>query len=159
MCPIWLPVFSYFQMNQNWVQKSILAWLWPHFHLVFWMRQVLNPQRLDHESSSLTTRPDCRPFDFYLLVDKLYWIETWSGSLLTLIMLGMIWLSIELASPFNLNVSQIRIHVQVLQNFRPGVAKVRPSKDFLWPLYQILDAQRSYFCNKEYPKLTSIKSY
>ncbi len=34
--------FSYFQMNQNWVQKSITAWLWHHFHQVYWMRQDLN---------------------------------------------------------------------------------------------------------------------
>jgi len=33
-----------------------------------------------------------------------------------------------------------------------GVAKVRP-------LCQILDAQLSYFCNKKYPKLTSIMPY
>ncbi len=39
-------------------------------------------------------------------------------------------------------------------------AKVRPSKDFLRPLWcQILNAQLSYFCNKKYPKLTSIMSY
>ncbi len=30
--------FLYFQMNQNWVQKSILPWLWHHFHLVYWGR-------------------------------------------------------------------------------------------------------------------------
>jgi hypothetical protein len=36
---------------------------------------------------------------------------------------------------------------------------VQPAKDFLWPLCQILDAQLSYFCNKKYPKLTSIMSY
>ncbi len=29
-----------------------------------------------------------------------------------------------------------------------GVAKVRPSKDFLRPLCQILDAQLSYLCKK-----------
>jgi len=34
VCPIWLPVFFLFSiMNQNWVQKLILAWLWHHFHL------------------------------------------------------------------------------------------------------------------------------
>jgi len=49
-------------MNQNWVQESILAWLWPHFHLVFWMRQDQNTQTFDHESSSLTTRPVWRIF-------------------------------------------------------------------------------------------------
>ncbi len=30
-------------MNHHWGQGSILTWLWPHFHLVFWMRQGLNP--------------------------------------------------------------------------------------------------------------------
>jgi len=34
VCPIWLPIFFLFSiMNQNWVQKSILAWFWHHFHL------------------------------------------------------------------------------------------------------------------------------
>ncbi len=51
--------FLYFKMNQNWVQKSILAWLWHHFHLVQWMRQDSNPQPIDREPNSLpTTRPD-----------------------------------------------------------------------------------------------------
>ncbi len=56
-CPIWLPLFSfYFQMNQNWAQKSILAWFWHHFHhLVYWMREDSNPQPIDRESNSLTT--------------------------------------------------------------------------------------------------------
>jgi len=48
--------FSYFTtINQYWVKKSILKWLWPHFHLVYWMRWYLNPQRFDRESSLLTT--------------------------------------------------------------------------------------------------------
>ncbi len=30
--------FFYIILNQNWCRKSILAWLLPHFHLVYWMR-------------------------------------------------------------------------------------------------------------------------
>jgi len=53
--------FAYFStINHNWQQKSILAWLWPHFHLVYWMRRDLNPQPFDCELTLLTTRPDCR---------------------------------------------------------------------------------------------------
>ncbi len=43
--------FLYFQMNQNWVQKLILAWLWHHFLLVYWMRQDSNPQPINRESN------------------------------------------------------------------------------------------------------------
>ncbi len=32
-----------------------------HFHLVFWIRQDLNPQPLNRESGLLTTRLDLRP--------------------------------------------------------------------------------------------------
>ncbi len=56
-----VPVFSSFHMNQNWVQESILALLWPHFNLVFWMRRVSNQQPLDCELSTLTTRLYCHP--------------------------------------------------------------------------------------------------
>jgi len=60
LCPCGYLYFYYFSiMNQNWVQELILAWLWPHFHLVFWMKQDLTPQPFDCEPSSLTTRPDC----------------------------------------------------------------------------------------------------
>jgi hypothetical protein len=45
-------------MNHG-VQKSILAGLWHHFHLVYWMRQDSNPQPIDHESNLPTSRPDC----------------------------------------------------------------------------------------------------
>jgi len=37
-----------------------------------------------------------------------------------------------------------------------GVAKVRPSKDFLRPLCQILDAQLSYFWNIYVRKIPKI---
>jgi len=54
--------FSYFStMNQNWAQESILAWLWPHFHLVYWLRWDSNPQPFDCELSLLSARPDWRP--------------------------------------------------------------------------------------------------
>jgi len=55
--PIWLHVF-FSAMNQTWVQELILAWFWPHFHLVYWMRRDLNPQPFNCESSLLTTIPD-----------------------------------------------------------------------------------------------------
>jgi len=42
--------FSYFSIvNQNWVQESILAWLWPHFNIVFWMRRDLNTKPFDRK--------------------------------------------------------------------------------------------------------------
>jgi len=37
------------------MQESILAWLWPHSNLVFWMRQYFNPQPFHRESSLLAT--------------------------------------------------------------------------------------------------------
>jgi len=52
VCPIWLPVFSFFFnyfMKQDWVQESILAWLWNHFHLALGS----NPQPFDREPSAL----------------------------------------------------------------------------------------------------------
>ncbi len=47
------PVFN--TINQNWVHESILAWLWPHFHVVLWMRWDSNPQPFDSESSQSLT--------------------------------------------------------------------------------------------------------
>jgi len=43
------------------IYLSILAWLWPHYHLVYWMRRDSNPQPIDRVSNSLTTRPDRCP--------------------------------------------------------------------------------------------------
>ncbi len=56
----WCTPFRYlmYQVNQNWVQDSILAWLCPHFHQVVWMRQDSNPQPFHRDSSFLTTRPN-----------------------------------------------------------------------------------------------------
>jgi hypothetical protein len=51
--PFGYPYFLYFQLNKNWVHKSILAWLW---------HRDSNPQPYDRESNLLTTRPDWRPF-------------------------------------------------------------------------------------------------
>jgi hypothetical protein len=50
-------------MYQNWVQESTLAWLFNPFpsSILDKMRQDLNPQPSDRESSPLTTRPDSRP--------------------------------------------------------------------------------------------------
>ncbi len=53
--------FSHFStMNQNWVQ----AWLWPHFRLVYWIRQDSNPQPFDRELSWLRGHFDTK---FWLL--------------------------------------------------------------------------------------------
>ncbi len=72
--------FLYFQMNQNWIQISILAWLWHHFHhLVYWMRQDSNPQPIDRESNLLTIRPDWRPYKFYWSCLKLVYAHYKGG--------------------------------------------------------------------------------
>ncbi len=60
--------FPNFQMNQNWVHQSFLAWFWHYFHLVYWMRQDLNRQHINYQLNSLTTRPDWRPEPLTLLV-------------------------------------------------------------------------------------------
>ncbi len=52
-------IFLYFQMNQNWVQKSILLWLTPFPSSIMWRDS--NPQPYDRESNSLATRPDWHP--------------------------------------------------------------------------------------------------
>ena len=59
VCPIWLPIFSYFFMNEPELGAGIDPGM--AFHLVFWIRRDLNPQPLGRESSLLTTRPDLRP--------------------------------------------------------------------------------------------------
>jgi len=59
--PIRPPAFFFFTINPNCVKELILECLWPHFHLVYCMRQDLNPQPSNCELSLLTTRPDCRP--------------------------------------------------------------------------------------------------
>ncbi len=79
----WCAPFDYlyflsFQMNQNWVQKSFLAWLWHHFHLVYWIRWDSNPQPKDRESNLLTTRPNWRPkkiTNFYLFSLRQMWFK------------------------------------------------------------------------------------
>ncbi len=64
--------FSYFSiMSLNWVQESILAWIWPHFHLLY-SKYILyetrfKPTTFDHESSLITTRPDWHPLMIILL--------------------------------------------------------------------------------------------
>ncbi len=50
------------------MQESILAWLLPRFHLVYWMRLDTDPQPLDRESRLLTTKFDL----FDLLKSILY---------------------------------------------------------------------------------------
>ncbi len=49
-------------MNQNWVQELDDPGMgFKPFPSSNWMRQDSNPQPLDRESSSLTTRPDLHP--------------------------------------------------------------------------------------------------
>ncbi len=62
--PIWLPIF--FLIFNRWTRIGCridpgMALNIDHFHLVFWIRQDSNPQRLDCELSLLTTRLDLRP--------------------------------------------------------------------------------------------------
>ncbi len=47
-------------MNQDWVQESILAWLWHHFHLALGS----NPRPFDREPSAL---PLDHSFCYYIL--------------------------------------------------------------------------------------------
>ncbi len=35
LSPIWLAIFFNYWMNQDWVQDSILAWLWHYLHQTF----------------------------------------------------------------------------------------------------------------------------
>ncbi len=49
------------------------AWLFSHFHLVYWIWRDLDPQPLDHESSLLTTRPEQCPIKpYYKSIDDSY---------------------------------------------------------------------------------------
>jgi hypothetical protein len=64
--PHLVPIFSYFFMNEPELGAGIDPGMaFNPFPSSIWIRQDLNPQPLDCESSSLTTRPDLRP---YLLV-------------------------------------------------------------------------------------------
>ncbi len=61
MYPVWLPVFFLVFFNELEMGAGIVsAMALTQFHLVYWMRQDLNPQPFDHQSSLLTTRSDCR---------------------------------------------------------------------------------------------------
>jgi hypothetical protein len=79
-----------------------------------------------------------------------------------LIWLGLLKFCLETWKMWMIRASLVHL---ILEGFITGVAKVwtagriRPCKDFLQHLCQILNAQLSYFCNKKYPKLTSIMSY
>ena len=59
VCLMFFGYLSFSWMNQDWVQESILAWLWHHFHLVL---RDLNPRSFDRESSLLPTIPDFSPW-------------------------------------------------------------------------------------------------
>ncbi len=59
---LYLLIFPW--INQNWVQELILTF--NPFPSGIWIRQDSNPQPLDCESSSLTTRPDLLPNLFLL---------------------------------------------------------------------------------------------
>jgi len=76
VCPIWLPILL---LNQDWVQESILAWLWHHFHiaLIGWDS---NPQPSNFVSSLLTTRSDFRLFCILVYYDRTLWLpEEWQN--------------------------------------------------------------------------------
>ncbi len=62
VCPIWLPIFCYFSMNEPELGAGINPGMaFNPFPSSIWIRRDLNPQPLDHESSLLTTRLDLRP--------------------------------------------------------------------------------------------------
>jgi len=62
VCPIWLPIFSHFSMNEPELGAGIDPGIaFNPFPSSIWIRQDSNRQPLDHESSLLTTRPDLRP--------------------------------------------------------------------------------------------------
>jgi hypothetical protein len=61
VCPIWLPIFSYFSINEPELGEGIDPGMaFNPFPSNIWIRRDSNPQPLDHESSLLTTRPDLR---------------------------------------------------------------------------------------------------
>jgi hypothetical protein len=66
VCPIWLPIFSYFVFSMN--EPELVAGIDPGMafnpfpsSILVKTRQDSNSQPLDHESSLITTRPDLRP--------------------------------------------------------------------------------------------------
>ncbi len=63
MCLIWLHVFFLFSiMNQNWVQKLILAWLWHHFHLALGQSHDFDPMKFCSMKNS--SHEFLRPWNF-----------------------------------------------------------------------------------------------
>jgi hypothetical protein len=59
---VWLPIFSYFSMNEPELGARIDPGMaFNPFPSSIWIRRDLNPQPIDRESSSLTTRPDFCP--------------------------------------------------------------------------------------------------
>jgi hypothetical protein len=59
---IWLPIFSYFSMNEPELGAEIDPGMaFYSFPSNIWIRQDSNPQPLNCESSLLSTRPDFRP--------------------------------------------------------------------------------------------------
>ncbi len=62
VCPIWLPIFFYFSMNEPELGAGIDPGMaFNPFPSCIWIRRDLNSQPLDRESSSLTTRPNLCP--------------------------------------------------------------------------------------------------
>ncbi len=58
VCPIWLPIFSYFFTNEPELGAGIDPGMtFNPFPSSIWIRQDSNPPPLDCESSSLTTSP------------------------------------------------------------------------------------------------------
>ncbi len=60
-----------------WEQELLLVWLLRHLHLVYWIKQDLNPQPIDHESSSLTARQGLRGLST-VYIDKRFF-PSWSS--------------------------------------------------------------------------------
>ncbi len=67
VCPIWLPIFSYFSMNEPELGAGIDPGMaFNPFPSSVRIRQGSNPQPLNCEFSLLTTRPDLCPNRIFL---------------------------------------------------------------------------------------------
>ncbi len=74
VCPIWLPIFSYFSTNEPELGAGINPGMsFNPFPSSIWIRQDSNPQPIDCESSLLTTWPGLRPR--VLLYDQEYFFK------------------------------------------------------------------------------------
>ncbi len=84
VCPIWLPIFFLFSMNEPELGAGIdpgMAFNPFPSSILDKTRQDLNPQPLDREPSPLTTRPDLCPLFLILYLCKLVFFDQNSCSL------------------------------------------------------------------------------